>query len=325
MAGQGLEPASFPGDKMSSPRSLETECYMPSPERTVELEPHSPQAGVHLKATRGSSPSQTSWLLSSQSSILTPSSDAGFSSDWPSDSPIGSGWNNSYDDLQAREGETVGVAKIQEVIQRPQELESATHHDDSKTTTPWHQSTGRRRNNQQSTPYLLPCRHGSTGDLYDDVEGTESSEGSTSSPLVQQRPAVARRLSSKLRSRLCRSLGADLDQLLEEEVRGGGGGGGNDAARLNRLQLISSSISLHRNLSSSSLSSCSTPPRCHSLADLAERGEERGEKSSLPTAATSSSSGAPHEGPSRQNLNELMFVPVISRWFLWSPGNTSGW
>ncbi|KAM7369372.1 hypothetical protein PAMP_013644 [Pampus punctatissimus] len=304
MAGQGREPASLPGDKMSTRRSLplEAERYMPSPERTVELEP------------------QTSWLLSSHSSILTPSSDAGFSSDWPSDSPIGSGWNNSYDDLQAREGETVGMAKIQEVIQRPQatKLESATHHADSKTTTPWHHSTGHRHNNQQSTPYLLPCRHSSTGDLFDDVQGTESSEGSTSSPLVQHRPAVTRRLSSKLRSRLCRSLGADLNQLLEEEVRGGGGGG-NDAARLNRLQLISSSISLYRNLSSSSLSSCSTPPRCHSLADLAERGEERGEKSSLPTAATSSSSGAPHVGTSRQSL-----VPLEPREHIWLVKGAAG-
>lgn len=140
-------------------------------------------------------------------------------------------------------------------------------------------------------PLLRP-----TGDLYDDREEAESSEGSTSSPPLRQRPAVARQLSSQLRSRMCRSLGADLDQLLQEEARGGGGGG-SEVARLNRLHLISSSLSLRYDLSSSSLSSCSTPPRCHSLADLAEGVEGRGGRRSLPAA---SSSAVHQEGPSRQ-------------------------
>lgn len=69
---------------------------------------------------------------------------------------------------------------------------------------------------------------------------------------------------------MCLSLGADLDHLLQEEARGG-----SEAARLNRLNLISSSLSLHRCLSSSSLSSCSTPPRCQSLGELVEGGGRR--------------------------------------------------
>lgn len=73
---------------------------------------------------------------------------------------------------------------------------------------------------------------------------------------------------------MCRSLGANLDQLLQDEE--GRGVGGNEAARLNRLHLLSSSLSLHYNLSSSSLSSCSTPPRCDSLADLGEGEEVKG-------------------------------------------------
>lgn len=137
-----------------------------------------------------------------------------------------------------------------------------------------------------------------TDDLYNNWEGAESSKRSTFSPAQQQSPVVARRLNSQLRSRMCRSLGADLDQLLQEEARGGGEGG-SEAARLNRLHLISSSLSLHYNLSSSSLSSCSTPPRCHSLADLVEGLEGKGLRRSLPAASSSSTAPNP-EGPSRQ-------------------------
>lgn len=77
---------------------------------------------------------------------------------------------------------------------------------------------------------------------------------------------------------MCLSLGADLDQLLQEEAKRGG----TEAARLNRLNLISSSLSLRHGLSASSLSSCSTPPRCHSLDDLLEG---RGRRSRSPAAS----------------------------------------
>ena len=91
---------------------------------------------------------------------------------------------------------------------------------------------------------------------------------------------------------MCRSLGADLDQILQEEARAGGG---SEAARLNRLHLISSSLSLRYDLSTSSLSSCSTPPSCHSLADL---GEVRGGRRS--STCTPASNTNDQEGPTRQ-------------------------
>lgn len=83
---------------------------------------------------------------------------------------------------------------------------------------------------------------------------------------------------------MCISMGTDLDQLLQEEARAGGG---TEAARLNRLHLLSSSLSLGHRLSSSSLSSC------QSLGDLVEATEGKGGRRSLP--ATSSSSVANHE------------------------------
>lgn len=84
---------------------------------------------------------------------------------------------------------------------------------------------------------------------------------------------------------MCISMGTDLDQLLQEEARAGGG---TEAARLNRLHLLSSSLSLGRHLSSSSLSSC------QSLGDLVEATEGKGGRKSLP-ATSSSSSMANHE------------------------------
>lgn len=110
-AGPGLEPVL--GDTMSTRRSLpsEAERYMPSPDRAEVRNIHpdrrySQPAGVQLEVRQGSG--QTAWLSSSHSSIFSPSSDAGFSSDWlPSDSPRGSAWNSSYEDLQARAGDNL--------------------------------------------------------------------------------------------------------------------------------------------------------------------------------------------------------------------------
>lgn len=144
-----------------------------------------------------------------------------------------------------------------------------------------------------SYPLLHPA-----GNLYDDHEETESSDGSLSTPPWRQRPTVARRLSSQLRNRMCLSLGADLDQLLQEEARGGRGGA-NEVARLNRLHMISSSLSLRHGISSSSLSSCSTPPHSQSFADLVEGVEGKGERRILP-ADLSSSSTVHREEPNRQ-------------------------
>lgn len=145
----------------------------------------------------------------------------------------------------------------------------------------------------------------STDHLHTGQGESESSDGSTSSAHLRKQPACGRRVSSHLRSRLCLSLGADLDQLLQEDSKGGGGGG-SEAARLNRLNLISSSLSLHRCLSSSSLSSCSTPPRCQSLSDLVE---VRGRRSNPPAVCTR----AHDEDQSKQVRTCRHLLPALSR------------
>ncbi|KAM8744061.1 uncharacterized protein AB9X84_018171 isoform 2-T2 [Acanthopagrus schlegelii] len=315
-AGPGSGPGSAPIDPMSTRCSLPSKVghHSPSPDRTPEVLPHHdalmdhryPQpAGVQLEPRQGLGQQ----LLSSHSSILSSSSDTG--------SPRGSGWNSSYGDLQARSGKAGDGSIIQEVLHRTQrtKFESVMHHVKSKTLAPWHRSSEYLYDYQESTAHDQP-RHVSTDDLYNNREGADSSESSTFSPVQPQSTAVVRRLNSQVRSRMCRSLGADLDQILQEEARGGVEGG-SEAARLNRLHLISSSLSLHYNLSSSSLSSCSTPPRCHSLADLVEGVEGKGLRRSLPAA--SSSSTAPHEGPSRQSL-----VPLESREHTWLVKGAAG-
>lgn len=98
------------------------------------------------------------------------------------------------------------------------------------------------------------------------------------------------------------SVGADLDQLMQEDDKRALGG--SEAARLNRLHLISSSLSLSRHLSSSSLSSCSTPPRCHSLDQLSDH--QQGGRRSLP------STSHPQESSSRPS-----HVPLEAREHMW--------
>ncbi|XP_054469033.1 uncharacterized protein LOC129102789 [Anoplopoma fimbria] len=343
----GLEPGSSPAESTRRSLPLEAERYVPSPDRATGMVPHrdvhAHPTGVQPKPGQGSNQSQEACMSSSHSSVFSPSSDAGISSsDWtPSGSPRGPGWNSSFEDPQARAGVTRGGSQIQEALQRAQgrKLESLTHHANSETKAPWHHSTGNLHDDQEPTARMSPFHHSSdhlhddqystarmmpwhlsTGDLHDDQEEAESSEGSTSSPPVL-RPRLARRLSSQLRSRMCRSLGTNLDQLLEEEARVGGG---SEAARLNRLHLISSSLSLRYNLSSSSLSSCSTPPRCHSMADLDEAVEGRGGRRRSSPAFVASSPTAQHEGSSRQSL-----VPLEPREHAWlvkgrrAPGPTS--
>ncbi|XP_058473776.1 uncharacterized protein LOC131446519 [Solea solea] len=277
----------------------ETERYTSSPDQERRF---SQDQGVHLEPRPLHS--QAAILSSGHSSVFSPSSDAGFSSsDWPpSSTSRGSAWNCSYEDLQAPEAGTT----ILEALQRAQR----TNLTGAKPTA------GRLHDNQDSSLHVVPW-HLSTGDLYDDHEEAESSEGSPFSSLMQH-PLVTRRLNSRTRDRMCRSLGADLDQLLQEEARGGGGGGGSEAARLNRLHLLSSSLSLRYTLSSSSLSSCSSPPRCQSLGNLVE-GVDRGGGgggASLPTATPTAHH---HESSSRQSL-----VPLEPREHDWLVKGASG-
>nr|XP_046231687.1 uncharacterized protein LOC124051930 [Scatophagus argus] len=306
---RGPESGSVPKDSAFSRHSipLETERYIASPDRAEEVvlhrdvhaeRKHVQPAGVHFEPTHGTD--QRLPLSSSHSSIFSPSSDAGHSS------PRGSGWNSSYEELQTRTGNAVDESKIQ-VLQPAQRTRFEPG---SKTAPPWHRSAEHLHDDQEPTARVSPL-YRSTGDLYDDREESESSEGSPLSSPLRPRAAVARRLSSQLRSRKCRSLGADLDQVLQHEAKGAVG---SEAARLNRLHLISSSLSLRYNLSSSSLSSCSTPPLSRSLADLVEREGKEGK--SLPAA---SSPAAHHEGSSRQSL-----VPLEPREHAWLVKGAAG-
>ncbi|KAM4634574.1 uncharacterized protein sowahb [Polymixia lowei] len=282
-------------------------------------------------------------LSSSHDSVLLPSSaEYSISDCLQYGSPRGLGWNSSDEELCSREGED--EAKVQAMLQRAKDgkLLSLMHRAEKKTTTPWHHSTGHLLEEDDSTTSLSPWNHSATslspwnhstnslspwnhstnslspwnhssGHLHDDREEVESSEGSTSSVSPRQRPAVARRISSRLRSRMCRSLGADLDQpFLGEDTKGGG-----VSARRN-CHLLSSSPSLRYTRSSSSLSSCATPPRCHSLMELEEGGRGRARRS---TGGKMASSTAPHDGSCfhRQSL-----VPLEPREHAWVVKGASG-
>ncbi|XP_053742516.1 ankyrin repeat domain-containing protein SOWAHB-like [Synchiropus splendidus] len=274
------------------------------------LLPHSQFAAGHLQPMRGGSPDQRSGLPSTSSSLFSPSPKSLSPTSAMSASPKGPSRNRSLDDLQAAAGGThhsQGLL-VHEVLQRAQspDRRPAAVPAELEASAPWHRSADRLHDKQEFKPSVSPLHHSteylhkdphslaaglgwhrSTGDLYDDGE---SSEGSTSSPPM--RPVAAKRLSSRLRNRMCRSLGANLDQLLPEEEAAAAG---SEAARLNRLHMISSSLSLRYNLSSSSLSSCSTPPRSQSFADLDEALDVKGGRRSLPAASSTKQSLVPLE------------------------------
>ncbi|XP_034565073.1 ankyrin repeat domain-containing protein SOWAHB-like [Notolabrus celidotus] len=334
-AGAGLGPGSI---RHSLEAEHHTQSSQSAPHYDVYVDRRFSQPAAYLQEQRVVQQNQRGSLSSSTSNIYSPSPDSGLSiRDWPmSGSPRGSGWNSSLEDLPERTGHHMrSRSPIQEVLQRAQKTraEPSMLHAGSKVQTPWHHSTGHLLDDQEHKAHSSPFHHSSdylhenqqsaarvkpwhlsTGDLYDDHREAELSESSTPSPTMRQHAGVPRRLSSHLRSRMCRSMGADLDQLLPEEVRGGGGGG-SEAARLNRLHLISSSLSLRCGVSSSSLSSCSTPPRSHSMANLTEATEGGGGKKSIP----SSSTAAHPEGSGRQSQ-----VPLESREHDWLVKGAAG-
>ncbi|XP_034048787.1 uncharacterized protein LOC117529979 [Thalassophryne amazonica] len=326
LAGHGAEHTSvlIPRDTRLIQWSLPTEeeCSMPTPVQAEEAEPQHHSHNIQLDPEnlqlhpfdiqmQGSNQNQREWLSPSHS-IVSLSSNASCSSNdrVPSGSPRGSAWNSSSEDLHTTEGDLGGGVDVHRIRQRAQasKVESVTLRGGQKMTPPWHHSTGHLHDDQDiSSPGLL--WHRSTGDLYDDSEEAEMSEDSTSSPPCS---AVPRRLKSKLRSRMCRSLGADLDQLLPGNIRGRGC----EAARLDRIHRISSSLSLCNNLSSSSLSSCSTPPHCHSFADMVAVEEQRGGRRSH-----SVSSSARHDG---SDVTRQSTVPLEPREHVWLVKSAAG-
>ncbi|CAL8318136.1 unnamed protein product [Lota lota] len=230
-----------------------------------------------VSSRRGPGGALGTGLSSSQDSLLLLSSSC---SDWlsplSSGAPSGAEWNSSHEELAGLDG-TVRTSvdwHFKPFVYRgvrvanDNRLLSLMHRSEQKTTTPWHHSTGHllEEGDQGSSWY------NSTGKPLDNQEEAELSE--VSPPLLRRCPAAARRVSSRLKSRKCLSLGAGLDLPFpgEEEMQGVGGAA---AARRNRLTLLSSSLSLGCNLSSSSLSSSgSTPPRFPSVGELAEGKEQ---------------------------------------------------
>ncbi|KAM9323567.1 uncharacterized protein sowahb isoform 1-T1 [Pholidichthys leucotaenia] len=289
---------------------------------------HLQPTGVLREPALGSSQNQRLQLSSSCSSVFSSSSDVNLSrSDRPL-SPRLSGWSSS-EDLWVR----AGVPKIQGAPQRVEGMKSepTMRRADDKITAPWHHSTGNLYDDLESPAHLSPLHrstdhlhddqssaakvmkwHLSTGDLYDEHEDAESSDSSISS--FHLRPASAKRLSIQQKNRMCRSMGADLDQLLHEEETARGGREGNEAARLDRLHRISSSLSLHH-MSTSSLSSCSTPLRSQSLASLDKGMEGREWMVKPPTE----SSPVKQEGRSRHSL-----VPLEPREHAWLVKGAAG-
>ncbi|KAK5599704.1 hypothetical protein CRENBAI_017025 [Crenichthys baileyi] len=229
-----------------------------------------PQSEHHLDKrpaqALGPGPDQSQRLSSSRSTVFNPPSDVRF---FINDRPLSGSSRTSGWDSSTRADEPVAALESREVLQESKRTKMEPAAPRSFMKTPLHQSMGNLYDDQQPLGQLSPLyrssdhlhdddkftsrgmpMHMSTDDLYDDGK---SSDGSIYSPHVQHHPSAAQRMSSRLRSRVCRSLGTDLDQ--EDPGRG------IQAARLERLHRISSSLSLPHNLSSSSLSSCATPPR----------------------------------------------------------------
>ncbi|XP_020314003.2 ankyrin repeat domain-containing protein SOWAHB [Oncorhynchus kisutch] len=115
---------------------------------------------------------------------------------------------------------------------------SQMHCAEKQAPCPHYHSTGYLDNNKVD---IASSWHHSTGYLHDD-DGSESNESTSipgSAPEPFLRPAV-QRLSTQLRSRMCRSLGAGLDQQFPED---------GVSARHNRLHLLSSNLSISHSFS----------------------------------------------------------------------------
>ncbi|XP_043090162.1 ankyrin repeat domain-containing protein SOWAHB-like [Puntigrus tetrazona] len=174
-----------------------------------EYEPHG--LSVHNPATFLQIYHRPSSLSSSRDSLSIPS---------PSSTPPDTGWphSNEWPSDQGLVPEQDGN-DVRAFLRRTQE---------AKLLSQLHQPSR-----------AIMSMHHSTGHLMD-----EDSRASTrsSSPETRHGPIV-RRLTSRLRSRMCRSLGEDLDQPFPED---------SISARHNRLQLLSSTLSMGNLVSQSS-------------------------------------------------------------------------
>lgn len=169
-------------------------------------------------------------LSSSQNSLILPSS---INSDWPQTFPQD---NWSSDDALNYGG---GVSS-----EGGRQTQADTHHSHQVRLLPQ-----LHRQDSQLTPW-----HHSTGHLHD--EQTQGSLPSLSAGESTCSRPIARRLSRHMRSRMCRSLGADLDQAFRED---------GDTARLKRLHRITSFLNMSSSRTHSPLSSVSPASSVRSL------------------------------------------------------------
>ncbi|XP_067087905.1 ankyrin repeat domain-containing protein SOWAHB-like [Osmerus mordax] len=254
---------------------------------------------IHHQAVTGLSSSRVS---------LVPSSTG--SPEWPQGSSVGE-WT-SDEELDSRGPSGEQGFKVHSMLHRAEQARRLSlMHRTERNCMAWHHSTGdldtqnlsamsswnhsaSHLDNQESSS----SRHHSMGNLHDDqVEPEAGQPGITPEPVL--RPSV-RRLKSKLRSRMCRSLGADLDQPFTED---------STSARHNRLHLLSTSLNFRYPFSTGS----STPPRTNSHRDLAA--------SPAPSGKSFSSSGNLHDGSC---FHRQALVPLESNEHDWLVRGAAG-
>ncbi|XP_021478252.1 ankyrin repeat domain-containing protein SOWAHB [Oncorhynchus mykiss] len=183
---------------------------------------------------------QASSDFSSSHSSLSLAQSLDSRDEWPQRSPREEWASNetlSYQDLNYP-GEQQRV-KVHDMLCRAQEAKLLSQMHRAERRAPWshHHSTGYLDDEANRASSW----HHSTGHLHDD-NGSKSIESTFlpgSDPEHHLRPPV-RRISSRFRSRMCRSLGADLDQLFPED---------SVSARHNRLHLLSSNLSISHSFS----------------------------------------------------------------------------
>ncbi|XP_017573516.1 ankyrin repeat domain-containing protein SOWAHB [Pygocentrus nattereri] len=173
----------------------------------VPINPAHQRRGLPSQTLHPPELSQYQGLCSSQNSLPLPSS---ADSDWPR-VLLRDSW--SSEDVRNYQGVILeGGEQVRNTVRHSHEAELLSQfHRPERLVTPWHHSTG-HLDEEPRAP----------------APGSMPEEGARLGP-------VARRLSHRMQSRMCRSLGSDLDQAFRE---------GSDSSRLKRLHRISSFLSV---------------------------------------------------------------------------------
>ncbi|XP_051533134.1 ankyrin repeat domain-containing protein SOWAHB-like [Myxocyprinus asiaticus] len=223
---------------------------------------HASEAYLQLRPPSSLSSSHDSLSIPSPSSLPPDTGwPQGFGrEDWPSNDAV------KYQGLAGQDGNDVRA-----FIHRSQEARLLSQlHQPGRKITPLHHSTGH----------------------LEDQDSRVSPR--SASPEAHYGP-IARRLSSRLQSRMCRSLGEDLDQSFPEDA---------NSARHNRLQLLSSTLSIGNLVSSSS-------SKGQSSRDL-----------SSPAGSTRSLGTPGHDGSFSNKHSSVPLDPREHDWFVKAASGT---